>query len=1041
MFGPTTKAVTHLLGAVVAVACALFALAVWRITAGPISLAFLAPYVEQALVAEQSRVRLSFDDLVLTWAGWERAIDIRARGVRAIATDGGALAGVPEMAIGLSLPALARGLIAPTRLDVFGAGVRLVRTADGRLDLDFGAEGDGRQRGIAEALLQMFVLSPEPGSAASYLSELSIVDSRLVIRDQRLGVEWTAPAARLKIERRTGGLLAGAILKLEVADQLVDVTASADYDSGGRLAKVGLTFSELNPAKLAGLADALAPLARFDLPVGGRLDLVGSGDGSLREVAFDLVGGAGRIALSDVLGIDAGRDVALVQARGVLTDGLARLAMDELYIDFGGPTATMAGQAVGDWRAPELTAEVELRGVPVAEIGRYWPDDVAAGARAWVGERMTEGVVDRLALRLAVNPGDWNAPRLARDQIDARFEIRGATVAYSPTLPPVTGVDAGGHFDGGALHAEIRSGASGPLEARAGTVELQGYDAGRGRAEVSVAFSGSLPETLAGLARTPFAASYLQGINVDAVSGRAEGDIAVALPMVPILPEGAVRVSVGADLHALDIEPGGLSMLAAGVAISGGEAAFLLDGSGFDLTGEAQLDGTPASFFWHESFAAEADIRRRIDVTARLDDAARARLGFADQKISGPIDVELRINDLRDGSRVGELDVGATQAQLALPVLDWRKPPGEPASARFALELDGSGIARVPRFGVQAEGLSAAGSARRDGAGLWTLAFDRLVAGSTDVRGEVRVRADQGYDVAVYGRRLDLRPYFAGAGAEPAGAVRPFNLIANVDTVLLGETLVLHKVEARSRFDGAHVTDAAFTCDLGRAKDVAFSLEGGAPGQRRFSVAADDAGAVFEALDVTPNLIGGALSVEGVIDDTGADAPLAGTIRVSDFHMVDAPVLAKLLNVVSITGALEMLKGSGIPFDRLEAQFAYRDDVLTLKEGLARGLSIGLTLEGEVDLARDWIDLAGTIVPAYFLNTALGRIPVIGDILTGGEGEGVFAATFVAEGPRQAPSVFVNPLAVLAPGILRDLISKMPLGTPLEPWPGGRSAH
>jgi hypothetical protein len=69
------------------------------------------------------------------------------------------------------------------------------------------------------------------------------------------------------------------------------------------------------------------------------------------------------------------------------------------------------------------------------------------------------------------------------------------------------------------------------------------------------------------------------------------------------------------------------------------------------------------------------------------------------------------------------------------------------------------------------------------------------------------------------------------------------------------------------------------------------------------------------------------------------------------------------------------------------------------------------------------VDIEGTIVPAYLLNTALSGIPVIGDILTGPDGEGVFAATYQMEGARTDPDVFVNPLAALAPGILRELFT------------------
>ena len=52
----------------------------------------------------------------------------------------------------------------------------------------------------------------------------------------------------------------------------------------------------------------------------------------------------------------------------------------------------------------------------------------------------------------------------------------------------------------------------------------------------------------------------------------------------------------------------------------------------------------------------------------------------------------------------------------------------------------------------------------------------------------------------------------------------------------------------------------------------------------------------------------------------------------------------------------------------------------------------------------------------------LGRIPVLGNILTGGEkGGGVFAATYTMTGPMEEPVILVNPLSALTPGFLRNL--------------------
>lgn len=72
-------------------------------------------------------------------------------------------------------------------------------------------------------------------------------------------------------------------------------------------------------------------------------------------------------------------------------------------------------------------------------------------------------------------------------------------------------------------------------------------------------------------------------------------------------------------------------------------------------------------------------------------------------------------------------------------------------------------------------------------------------------------------------------------------------------------------------------------------------------------------------------------------------------------------------------------------------------------------------------------------MPAYSINRVLGAIPLLGFLLTGGEGEGVLGVTYALSGPIDDPQFSVNPLSVLAPGFLRSLFN-LPAGdSPVEP--------
>ena len=91
---------------------------------------------------------------------------------------------------------------------------------------------------------------------------------------------------------------------------------------------------------------------------------------------------------------------------------------------------------------------------------------------------------------------------------------------------------------------------------------------------------------------------------------------------------------------------------------------------------------------------------------------------------------------------------------------------------------------------------------------------------------------------------------------------------------------------------------------------------------------------------------------------------------------------------------------------------------------MAFGPQIGLTLDGGYDVSNRKLALRGSVSPAYAINGALGNVPLLGKLLTGGEGEGVFGVTFRVDGDTNKPIVDVNPLSALAPGFLRKMVAE-----------------
>ena len=96
-------------------------------------------------------------------------------------------------------------------------------------------------------------------------------------------------------------------------------------------------------------------------------------------------------------------------------------------------------------------------------------------------------------------------------------------------------------------------------------------------------------------------------------------------------------------------------------------------------------------------------------------------------------------------------------------------------------------------------------------------------------------------------------------------------------------------------------------------------------------------------------------------------------------------------------------------------------------------LDQGCRFKGSIDMDANTIDLKGALVPAYALNSILGNIPIIGEFLQGGKGEGLFSATYSISGDLNEPKIDVNGWSALAPGFIRNLFEGEDTGPLVEP--------
>jgi hypothetical protein len=278
---------------------------------------------------------------------------------------------------------------------------------------------------------------------------------------------------------------------------------------------------------------------------------------------------------------------------------------------------------------------------------------------------------------------------------------------------------------------------------------------------------------------------------------------------------------------------------------------------------------------------------------------------------------------------------------------------------------------------------------------------------------------------------FDGRDFFrsvlqVGRAIEPApgskGTNRPgMDLRAEIDTVIGHSEVSARSVRLQlaRRGDKLVSLQARGTLD---GKPLEFVVQPGpATAPRRLVATSEDAGQVFRYVGFYPNAQGGRMRLTVDLDGKGP-VEKTGVLEVANFRILGDPVVYDVLSGPEGQGKRETRTvRQAIDFDRMRAPFSIGQGQFVLEDADLRGPLLGATLRGKVDFRSQTLQIGGTYIPLQGLNSALGAIPGLGQILAGPRGEGVLGMTFAIQGPMAQPQVIVNPLSLVAPGIFREM--------------------
>jgi hypothetical protein len=1026
----------------------------WRLSQGPVDLAWLTQRLEDTANANGGPTRLTIGSAALAWEGFskgvDRPLDLRLTEIKVIDPTAGRLINIPRAEVSLSIYELLFGRVVPRAVTLDAPQLTLIRASDGTLSFDLGSLTETTDTGepapieqatpLADLLAEM---TRPPGndrarSANALLGQLRLVrihDARVAVVDRPLGVTWHAPRAEIDLARRPeGGVDGTAELNLTLGRQQAYLTMSATLAAGANETHVRARLSPVTPSLIAQAAPALAALRALDAPVGVEASLDLDAGLALRDARLSLHAGAGQVRIG-------GSDVPLLDATLVASGTAEAVTVEALRVSLPGhdtgPPTHLETRGTLLRRTGQISADLsaDLDQVDFADLARFWPEGTGGGARKWLIANIPAGVArnGHVQLGLATST-DLSAVELTR--ASGTLDGDGLQVHWLRPIPPIDNGQAQLRIvdpdtleitvTGGRqrLRNQREAGAAGLL-IRGGKIRITGIMQPHQIGAIDADIAGPLPDAVTLLREPRLALLDRHPIDLKNPAGQTAVKIALTVPLEDAVRMDDITVQVQAHLDGVH-----LGALVAGRDLDQGVFDLNANSDGMKLNGRAVLASIPAKLDAAMDFQAGPPTQaiQTVTVSAQPDARQLAALGLdATSVLSGAMQMQAVLTEHRNGQGDVAVTADLTGTELAVEPLAWRKPRDAAAKASARVLLDHDRLTGIDPVQLDGDGVAARGSAEFSGGRLSVFRLDRLELGRTVAQGTLSMPASGPVAANLSGATLDLAPRL-GRRAPPHPPTRkaepppgpPWVLDARFDRVLMAQSRIASDVVVHAEDDGRAVQQLRIEGRTGARAPFWIQIVPDHAG-RRLTASAEDAGELLRGLDYMRTMQGGKLSVQAQYEDAQPDRPLVGTAEIEDFRIHEAPALGKLLQAMTLYGLVDVMRGAGLGFTSLVAPFRLTDSALELADARAFSSSLGLTMKGQVDLDAQQIDMQGTIVPAYFFNSLLGNIPLVGKLFSPERGGGVFAASYTLRGRLDDPEVSVNPLAALTPGFLRGL--------------------
>jgi hypothetical protein len=704
-----------------------------------------------------------------------------------------------------------------------------------------------------------------------------------------------------------------------------------------------------------------------------------------------------------------------------------QLKLEKLVLKSDTIDASLEGVVKVDPKAKN--AALELTGnaanVPIDRLNIYWPKSLAQVPRKWVIENIKAALVPAADLQLKGLISWEKEPSFRIDQLGGKIDIKGASVRYMEKMPIVVDVNGVAIFDAQTFKIQVTSGRCQEQRIQKGDILITDLHLPDQNIALDVEIKGPFAGALELIDHDPLNFVKNLGVSSKGSEGIGHTFLKLKFPLETTVTLDQVHVESSSTLKGIKlVNPVGKLP----VVLSGGEFTLKVGKTKLEMKGKSLINAAPSEISWEKSFQESEKIQNRLEVKSTLKPQTVKNFGWnLDKNFEGEAPFSLSYVSY---GKTAELTSKVDLYRAKLSFLSSHKDVFSPGEITLSLLMEENHPKAIKSFSMQAPGaFDIKGKAlfQEKSNALKKLDLDHIKIGKTQAKASVTFDRNKTYQAKIQGTVLDLGSFMDDFDKTDSFEFDgPLVLDARFGQIYLGENRTLFNNLLHLRWKGNKIVNMSCESHLSNNdphKKLLIFITSDASPQRKLTIQSDYAGDLLKVLNVSENVKGGTFVIKANQDSQKQGSPWMGRIRMKDFSLKKAPLLGKLLALAFPTGFMEFFTDEGMRFSIFSASFKYKSPWITITNGKATGASLGLTIYGGLNLKKEMLDIHGNLIPAYFLNNLIAKIPLLGEFLSGGKNEGIFGVAYTISGSFSKPEISVNPLTAFTPGLIRKIFS------------------